>query len=275
MPELPEVQTVLTGVADELKDVLIKGLECFYPGTVVRDPELPPQPFPAKLSSHERRGKYMMLHLDNETSLIVHLRMTGKLVSDKASGGDSKHERACILFGKGRKLHFIDIRTFGKIIHCRTENLNKYLPKLGIEPLSEGFDELHLRELLAKRSTPIKNALLDQALIAGLGNIYACEILYRAKIHPETPAKSLDQKKLREIVRHTKEVLTQAIAMNGTSISDFRRVDDKTGQFQNFLQVYQKETCPKGHPIKRIVMGGRGTFFCPVCQKQSSNPVTR
>jgi formamidopyrimidine-DNA glycosylase len=109
--------------------------------------------------------------------------------------------------------------------------------------------------------------LLDQSVVAGLGNIYVCEILYRAKINPETKANTLTDAQLKQIVKHTKEVLTAAIANNGTSVSDFRQVDDKTGQFQNFLQVYQKDTCPLGHEIKRIKQAGRSTFYCPVCQK--------
>jgi len=139
MPELPEVQTVLDGVTEYLKDKEIRGLDCFYPGTVVKDPELAKNPFPARLNSHERRGKYMILHLSGESSLIIHLRMTGKLVQGEAMPGKSPHERACFLLSGGKKLHFIDIRTFGKIVLCKTANLGKFMPDLGIEPLSAGF----------------------------------------------------------------------------------------------------------------------------------------
>ncbi len=267
MPELPEVQTVLDGVVKELKGKDIQGLDCFYPGTVVYDPELPEKVFPAKFLSHERRGKYMILHLAGGISVIIHLRMTGKLVSDKAMKEQSTHERACFLLSGREKLHFIDIRTFGKIVLCRTENLSRFIPKLGIEPLSSEFDGNYLLDILKGRKVPIKNALLDQKLIAGLGNIYACEILYRSKIHPETPAGKLSLTKLKKLAAETKIVLSEAIAKNGTSISDFRRVDDKTGEFQNFLQIYQKDACPKGHKVHKIKQGGRGTFFCPICQK--------
>ncbi|MBW6514550.1 MAG: bifunctional DNA-formamidopyrimidine glycosylase/DNA-(apurinic or apyrimidinic site) lyase [Candidatus Syntrophosphaera sp.] len=267
MPELPEVQTVLDGVAKTLEGKEIRGLDCFYPGTVVRDPELPEDPFPLKFRGHERRGKYMILHLSGGVSVIIHLRMTGKLVTDKAMQSESVHERACFMLSGHEKLHFIDIRTFGKITLCRSENLSKFMPGLGIEPLSAEFDGAHLQNMLKGRKTPIKNILMDQSKIAGLGNIYACEILYRAKINPESPAGSLSLPKLKKLALETKAVLNEAIAMNGTSISDFRRVDDKTGQFQNFLRVYQKERCPKGHEIRKIKQGGRGTFYCPVCQK--------
>lgn len=267
MPELPEVETVLRGVVNELRGKQIRGLDCFYPGTVVKDPELPEKVFPAKFISHARRGKYMILHLERGVSVIIHLRMTGKLVTDKALADGSPHERACFLLSGLEKLHFIDIRTFGKIVLCKTANLAKFMPELGIEPLSAECDGAHLRELLKGRKTPVKNALLDQRLIAGLGNIYACEILYRAGIDPATPAGQLSLPKLTKLAAETKAVLQEAISMNGTSISDFRRVDDKSGEFQNFLRVYQKATCPRGHKIAKIKQGGRGTFFCPVCQK--------
>lgn len=267
MPELPEVQTVLDGVAKELKGKEILGLDCFYPGTVVKDPELPEKVFPARFLSHHRRGKYMILDLEGGISVIIHLRMTGKLVTDKAMSGTSVHERACFLLSGMGKLHFIDIRTFGKIVLCKTGNLGKFMPELGIEPLSDEFDGAHLQKILKGRKTPVKNALLDQRLIAGLGNIYACEILYRAKIDPATPAGRLSLPRLKKLAAETKSVLREAISMNGTSISDFRRVDDKTGQFQNYLRVYQKDLCPQGHKIAKIKQGGRGTFYCPVCQK--------
>ncbi len=267
MPELPEVQTVLREVVKELQDARIMGLECLYPGTVIVDPELRGTAWPATLTGYERRGKYMLLHLSRGNSLIVHLRMTGKLVSTRIKDEASCHERACILLEGGHKLRFVDIRTFGKITLCRTENIPRFMPNLGVEPLGGDFTPAYLKQLFGKRKTPIKNALMDQTLIAGLGNIYANEILYRSRIAPQTPAGSLSLPKLKRLEEQTRAVLSEAIAMNGTSISDFRRVDDKSGEFQNFLQVYQKEKCPRGHSVQKIRQGGRSTFFCPVCQK--------
>lgn len=268
MPELPEVQTVLDGVVKELRGRQIHDIQCFLPGTVIRDPEIVQEPFPAKLTGHERRGKYMILHLERGNSLIIHLRMTGKLVSDAAMQSQSKHERACILLSGGRKMHFVDIRTFGKIILCRTSNIPRFMAPLGLEPLSDEFNAEYLKEFLAGRKTPIKSLLMDQSKVAGLGNIYACEILYRSRIHPETPANKLSLPRLKKMVVQTKQVLKEAISKNGTSISDFRRVDEKTGEFQNFLQVYQQEKCPRGHDVKKIRQSGRGTYFCPICQKK-------
>jgi formamidopyrimidine-DNA glycosylase len=267
MPELPEVQTVLNGVVEYLKSRKIMGLECFYPGTVRIDPRVGKKPFPASVTGHSRRGKYMLLHLSGGNSLIIHLRMTGKLVRGKDKDASSIHERACFMLARGERLHFIDPRTFGKIVLCRTDDIQEFLPHLGFEPLEDEFTSNALANALARRKMPVKNAIMDQRIIAGLGNIYACEILYRAGIDPDTPAGSLSKASLQKLVLHTKQVLTEALEQNGTSISDFRRIDDKQGGFQDFLMVYQKETCPKGHKVLKKRHGGRGTFYCPVCQK--------
>lgn len=267
MPELPEVQTVLHGLRKEIRGKEIERLDCYYPGTLILDPELPENSLPAKVRATERRGKYILLHLSTGTSLIIHLRMTGKLISEKQMPASCAHERACIMLSGGHCLHFVDIRTFGKIIHCRTANVFSFMPALGIEPLSAIFGPAWLKENLKGRRTPIKNLLMDQSLIAGLGNIYANEILYRSRINPATPSMLLKPAELKRLAEQTKAVLTEAIAQNGTSISDFRRVDDKTGEFQNFLQIYQKELCPRGHAVSKIRQGGRSTFYCPVCQK--------
>jgi len=274
MPELPEVQTVLNGLEKALQGKTILSLECFYQGTVIIDPSLDFDPFPARPVSFVRRGKYMLIHLDSGISLIIHLRMTGKLVLDstlpQADREILKHERARINLDQDCLLHFIDIRTFGKIVLCRTDNVPNYLPKLGLEPLSSEFTPQTLGQKLNARKAPIKTALLDQSIVAGLGNIYVCELLYRAAICPMTAATELSQKQVRRIAAETVKVLTEAIALGGTSISDFRRIDDKTGEFQNYLKVYQKNTCPSGHEVKRIVQAGRATFYCPLCQKQKN-----
>ena len=222
MPELPEVQTVLNGVAKELEGKEIRGLDCFYPGTVVRDPELPEDPFPLKFRGHERRGKYMILHLSGGVSVIIHLRMTGKLVTERAMESESVHERACFMLSGHEKLHFIDIRTFGKITLCRSENLSKFMPGLGIEPLSDEFDGACLKNMLKGRKTPIKNILMDQSKIAGLGNIYACEILYRAGLDPETPSGMLSLPKLKKLALETKAPVSASTASSRPGLAATR-----------------------------------------------------
>ena len=267
MPELPEVQTVLDGVQSVLNGRVLAGLESYYPGTVILDPELSDDAFPSRLDKATRRGKYMLFQLDSGVTMIVHLRMTGKWVYDSLAMETHEHERARILLEGGEAIRFIDPRTFGKITLLKSENLEYYMPKLGPEPLSEEFDANYLHLILAGRSAPIKNLLLDQRLIAGLGNIYVCELLFRAKVRPQRPGKSISRKESRLMVKHAKAVLQEAIKVGGTSISDFRRIDDKTGEFQNFLQVYQQKECPKGHALKNIRLGGRSSFYCPVCQR--------
>lgn len=267
MPELPEVQTILNELEKELKDKQIEGLDCYHSRTLIWDKELTATPFPAKIIGLERHGKFILIHLTNENTIIIHLGMTGKLVRDNTIANHPKHERACFRLSEKEKIHFIDIRTFGKIVLCPTKNIPAYLPELGVEPLSEDFNLSYLQKALKGRKAPIKNILMDQKIIAGLGNIYANEILYRAKINPETPASSLSSQRLSKLIKTTKTVLNEAIEKNGTSISDYRRIDDKKGEFQNFLQIYQKTSCPKGHPVQKIKQGGRSTYFCPVCQK--------
>ncbi len=283
MPELPEVQTVLNGLSETLKGRSLSALVCHYEGTVIIDPEITRSPFPARFIGFHRRGKYILLDLENDTTLIVHLRMTGKLIfvrrdkertcGDEASeegsfdlSSELKHIRATITLDKRGLVLFNDPRTFGKIWLCRTENTDKYLPVLGPEPLDDSFDAAYLGKKVKNRKAPVKNVLLDQKVVAGLGNIYVSEILFRAGVSPERPANALSAKEIRQIVKETRQVLSEAIALNGTSISDFRRIDDKTGEFQNYLRVYQRSHCPQGHPVIRIRQAGRSSFYCPRCQ---------
>ncbi|MDD4147541.1 MAG: bifunctional DNA-formamidopyrimidine glycosylase/DNA-(apurinic or apyrimidinic site) lyase, partial [Candidatus Cloacimonetes bacterium] len=164
-------------------------------------------------------------------------------------------------------IRFIDPRTFGKISLIKSTNLRYFMPELGVEPLSDDFSADYLQMMLAERNAPIKNLLLDQRLVAGLGNIYVCELLYMARVRPQRSGKSITKKELKLVVKHGKAVLEEALKVGGTSISDYRRIDDKTGEFQNYLQVYQKKECPKGHRLENIRLGGRSSFYCPVCQK--------
>lgn len=267
MPELPEVETVLRGLKRKIGNMPICQLETLYTGTVIYDSDILQPLFPAVVEKYERRGKYIILHLASKNALIIHLRMTGKLIYTEEDNEEAKHVRALLSLTGCARVLFNDIRTFGKIIVTPVSKISQYLPKLGPEPLSDDFNANYLKQALQKKSAPIKNVILDQSVVAGLGNIYVCEILYRAKIKPETAAYKLSKTKLESIVKHTKNVLREAIANNGTSVSDYRQIDDKTGQFQNFLMVYQKETCPRGHTIKRIKQAGRSSFYCPVCQK--------
>ncbi len=263
MPELPEVQTIINGLNQKVLGKEIQKIIELRPGTVEWQ-------FPVtslgNINLVSRRGKYILLQTALHYKLIIHLRMTGKLIFEKVLSNTSSHSRAEIIFSDKTKLIFDDVRTFGKIQIINSNEKINALQKLGVEPLSDDFNTEYLKNKLNNRIAPIKNALLDQKVIAGLGNIYVAEILFRAKVHPITKANKLKTTELNRIVLETKNVLQEAIKHNGTTISDYRSVEDKTGEFQNFLKVYGKKTCECGAIIQRIKQAGRSTYFCSECQ---------
>lgn len=264
MPELPEVQTIINGLTRKVLGKEIEEINELRAGTVVWQN---PVTSLGKINSISRRGKYILMQTSNNFKLVIHLRLTGKLIFETDLAKTSDHARAELVFSDNTKLIFNDIRTFGKIQILKINEKIEALQKLGVEPLSDNFDTRYLKNKLKNRKAPIKNILLDQRVIAGLGNIYVAEILFRSKIDPRIPGNKLKKKKLESIVSETKKVLQEAIKYNGTTISDYRSVEDKTGEFQNFLKVYRKENCECGHQIKKIKQAGRSTYYCPVCQK--------
>ncbi|PID28003.1 MAG: 5-hydroxymethyluracil DNA glycosylase [Candidatus Cloacimonadota bacterium] len=265
MPELPEVQTI----TDELNKILpprnIISLKELRPGTA-RDPESLLK-FPFLIEKVVRRGKYIVFETNRNFSIIIHLRMTGKIIYEENLSQNRKHARSVFDYEKSGHIVFDDIRTFGKIDIISDKNTEEFFARIGAEPLSDEFNVSYLKDKLKRRKAPIKNVLLEQKTVAGLGNIYVCELLYRAGISPEKKADSLKTNELQKITEKTKEVLKEAVRENGTTISDYARVDEKKGNFQNFLRVYQKNFCPKNHKISKIKQAGRSTYFCPECQK--------
>ena len=265
MPELPEVQTVVSGLQEKILNKRIVSLFEQRKGTIQNF-------FSGEfcefgiVKAVKRRGKYIIIETSENIKLVIHLRMTGKLIFDENTN-DATHSRAYFTFEDGSKMIFDDVRTFGKIQVFGIDDKVSSLEKLGVEPLLDEFDTEYLYNKIKKRKAPIKNLLLDQTIIAGLGNIYVCEVLYRVGVNPTSQGNIISKKKTGEIKNKIKEVLVKAIACNGTSISDYRNVDNKTGEFQKFLQVYGKEKCPDDHSVKRIKQAGRSTFFCPKCQK--------
>jgi formamidopyrimidine-DNA glycosylase len=266
MPELPEVETVTRGLRENILHRIIQSVESHYPGTVINMTGKTKLPILGEISQIHRRGKYILIETLKDYILLIHLRMTGKLVYDGICDNEGSHIRATIHLDQGNKVIFDDIRTFGKIKIFRKDGPIPDIQKLGVEPLSILFTPKYLHEKWKKRSAPVKSLLLQQEIIAGLGNIYACEILYRSKIDPLIAGKDLSHKQLTRIVEETRQVLQEAIMMNGTSISDFRSIDDKSGEFQQFLRIYQKKLCPDQHTVRKIKIAGRTTYFCPVCQ---------
>jgi formamidopyrimidine-DNA glycosylase len=275
MPELPEVQTVV----DELQQRLAG--RCFGPGAtfnLARTAGYPAaETFATRLAGRcvtgaRRRGKYILIDLDNGQLLVIHLRMTGNLHFAPSSAPASPYLRARLPLADGEELRFADMRTFGRLYLGTADELATVIPlqQLGPEPLEEAFTLETLGARLAGRRGAIKPALLDQRVLAGLGNIYADEALFLAKIDPRRPANSLTDADLASLYAAIQTVLAGALANGGTSFRNYLSTWGRKGTNQEQLQVFRRQgaACPRcGTPLIRIVVGGRGTHLCPTCQR--------
>ncbi|OIP96878.1 DNA-formamidopyrimidine glycosylase [Candidatus Wirthbacteria bacterium CG2_30_54_11] len=269
MPELPEVETIVRELRSQIIGKSVLDILEIRKGTVRYLPAATDIPCHfGMIRSIDRRGKYLVFRLVTDITIIIHLGMSGKLILADSKDTRPTHLRAQLALSDDSFLYFDDIRTFGHITVQRSQGPLFFEQRMGIEPLDPGFTAEYLQDRLRRRKSPLKNLLLDQSIVAGIGNIYGCEALYRAKIHPAVRAGSLESSHLKKLVKEIRAVLNEAIGHNGTTISNYRRVDNKTGGFQNFLKVYQKSCCPKGHPIDKLTQAGRSTYFCPVCQKK-------
>lgn len=268
MPELPEVETIVRDLCECIVGLRVKAISELRKGTVINSNDIAVERL-GVVKSVERRGKYIFIVFDGESLISIHLRMTGKLIFAPFSDELSKYARCFIDFEEGGRLLFDDVRAFGKLEIIDAPGRQKIEAKLGVEPLSNSFDFEYLKRALYKKRTNLKNFLLDQKVIAGLGNIYVNEILFRSKLNPVRITTSLEETEIYILLTEIKEVLKLAIECNGTSISDYRRVDDKKGSFQNFLKIYGKSVCDKGHNVEKIRQNGRSTYFCPICQANS------
>lgn len=274
MPELPEVETVRRTLEKKLVGLSIEGVEMHLP-KIVRQP--PPEEFSHLLKGRKilrlgRRGKYLLLHLAGNLSLVIHLRMTGRLVVTAPDTPLDKHTHAVFDLSNGDQLRFTDIRQFGRIWLAPTHELDQIsgFKDLGVEPLSENFTREFMKKELRRRRTRLKPLLLDQSFIAGLGNIYVDEALHRARLHPERLAAGLNPREITHLYQSIREVLTEGINNRGTSFRDYVDGDGRPGNYQERLRVYGREgkPCAKcGKPIIRIKVGGRSSYFCPCCQK--------
>ena len=278
MPELPEVETVMRGLAARLDGRRIVQ-------AAVRRPDLRwplPEGLEARLTGatvlgFRRRAKYMLMRLEGGDSVLVHLGMSGRMLvrARGANTPDPAHEHVVMDTDDGWRVGFIDPRRFGSIDLVRTadEDGHRLLAGLGPEPLDKAFTGKVLGAALTGKRTPIKAALLDQRIVAGLGNIYVCEALYRAGIGPDTLARDVATRAGR-LVREIKATLTEAIAAGGSSLRDYVQPSGELGYFQHAWKVYGREgercpVCPgppKCDGIARVVQAGRSTFFCPVRQ---------
>ncbi|MEW6661488.1 MAG: DNA-formamidopyrimidine glycosylase [Bacillota bacterium] len=273
MPELPEVETVKRSLADKILHIPILDVEILFP-KVIKFPSA--EDFSAHLRGKRfvninRRGKYLLLHLNDEHILVVHLRMTGRLLWVKGEEALAKHTHIVIVFENGYQLRFQDQRQFGTLhlVHGNQLHLLPGLERLGPEPLSN-LSVCGLRESLHKSRRKIKDFLLDQTVIAGIGNIYADEILFTAALHPERPAATLTEEEVDKLYRAIISRLEAGIRHRGASFRDYVDGEGRQGEFQTLLQVYGREGLQCFHCgslISRKKIGGRSSCFCPTCQK--------
>ena len=289
MPELPEVETVRMGLLPVLEGHKFTKVE-----TRRGDLRIPfPNDFAHRLTGRRvarllRRAKYLLGELDNGETLVIHLGMSGRMSvysegaarkigqyvydSAPASAGHGKHDHVVMETDAPARIVFTDHRRFGLMTLVPTDTLESHplFKGLGIEPLSDAFDSAWLSRALKGKKTPIKSALLDQRVIAGLGNIYVCEALYRARISPKRKASTVAGPRSTPLAAAIKAVLREAVKAGGSSLRDHKRVDGELGEFQHRFAVYGREgePCPGcGGTIRRIVQAGRSTFYCPSCQK--------
>ncbi|MDW7651198.1 MAG: bifunctional DNA-formamidopyrimidine glycosylase/DNA-(apurinic or apyrimidinic site) lyase [Bacillota bacterium] len=273
MPELPEVETIRRGLNQVLPGRELADVNIRFAGSV-KMPDV--QTLCANLPGHRitatgRRGKYLLLYLNDDSALVIHLRMTGRLVFCEGAAECDKHTHVVFTFRDGSTLAFSDVRKFGTIWWLPQKRLAeiKGLAALGPEPLSADFHFPYLNTEIEKRTVAIKALLLNQEFLAGLGNIYADEILHRAGIQPARPARTLTKQERQTLFFVIREVLAEAIEWRGTTMSDYRDSDGSLGRFQERLQVYRRheKECPRcGSIICRSTVAGRGTHYCPACQ---------
>ena len=283
MPELPEVETVRRGLEPAMIDAVIDRAK-------INRPDLR-RPFPPRMAERltgqtvlrlRRRSKYILADLGSGETLLVHLGMSGRMLISGDPLGQflhnhpkpEKHDHVVLDMSNGARITFNDPRRFGAmdLLPTGTADAHPLLARLGPEPLGNSFSETYLVETLKSRNSPIKSALLDQRIVAGLGNIYVCEALYRAHISPKRPARAIPQKRISALVPIIRDVLAEAIDAGGSSLRDFRQADGELGYFQHNFDVYDREGAPcrtNGctSAIKRIVQSGRSSFYCPTCQR--------
>ncbi|HEV2300164.1 MAG TPA: bifunctional DNA-formamidopyrimidine glycosylase/DNA-(apurinic or apyrimidinic site) lyase [Stellaceae bacterium] len=275
MPELPEVETVRRGLALKISGRRIVRAE-------INRADLR-RPFPpalarrldgAHIGALGRRGKYILIELDRDGLLLLHLGMSGRVTAGDADLPGARHDHVVLTLDDGTVVRFNDARRFGTIDYLRREDADRHplLAGLGPEPLEPGFDGRYLAKALAGRHTPIKSALIDQRVVAGLGNIYACEALYRARLSPRRLAASIGPERAKRLVAAIREVLEEAIMAGGSSLRDYVQANGELGYFQHRWAVYGREgePCPEcscAEGVRRIVQAGRSTFFCAKRQR--------
>ena len=279
MPELPEVETVMRGLQQRLEGRTIVRATAHRPDLRWPLPEgLEQRLTGARVTSFRRRAKYILMRLDGGDSVLLHLGMSGRIVlSPVRPNMPTPHEHLVLETDDGWRMGFVDPRRFGSVhlVPTAQEDAHKLLAELGPEPLDPTFTPARLTAALMGKRTPIKAALLDQKVVAGLGNIYVCEALFRSRLSPLRLAYTIPGTRAARLVPAIKETLQEAIAAGGSSLRDYVQPDGELGYFQNAWKVYGREAeacerCP-GRPacpgIRRVTQSARSTFYCPRSQR--------
>ena len=273
MPELPEVEVIRRGVmphvtGGRIDAVRSSGKRMRLPMPLAR---LRKNAVGRKILQVDRRAKYLLFGLDNGATLVIHLGMTGRLGLFSPDQAVARHDHLRLFLNSAMELRFNDARRFGSVqMFSDAGELEEFLAPLGPEPFSESYSADYLSAEASGKRQPVKNFLMDNRVVVGIGNIYACEILYAARLHPQTPVCLIGSKKWQTVVKKTQEILARAIEQGGTTIINFVQFSGKSGYFQNELEVYgrENEPCPCcGNSVRKINLAGRSTFYCGSCQR--------
>ncbi|WP_420861714.1 bifunctional DNA-formamidopyrimidine glycosylase/DNA-(apurinic or apyrimidinic site) lyase [Algirhabdus cladophorae] len=283
MPELPEVETVRRGLIPAMDGQVITKAHVNRPDLRWKFPENMADRLSGKtVLGLRRRSKYILADLSSGETAIIHLGMSGRMMVSGVQLGEfyvdhpvaQKHDHVKLELGNGAQVVFNDARRFGHIDMAATPDVETHwlIKDIGPEPLGNQFDDAYLIDKLKTRMSPIKTALLDQKLVAGLGNIYVCEVLHRAGIAPTRKAAKISAKRVASLVPIIRDVLQEAIEAGGSSLRDYRQADGELGYFQHSFRVYDQEDNPCrtencNGTISRIVQSGRSTFYCAQCQR--------
>lgn len=268
MPELPEVQTVLDTLESRIKDLKIIDIKVLYKPIIDMDVNsFKKKMIGQSFRNFKRRGKYLLFEMDDIT-FVSHLRMEGKYFILDNTYPINKHDHVIFYLNNGQELRYNDVRKFGRMELIEKDDDYLDFKNLGPEPFSKYFSVDYCLEYLKHKKLPIKQVLLEQSFVAGIGNIYADEILFMMKVNPTLCANKLSKDNISDLIKYTKQILNKAIKKGGTTIRSYTSSLGVTGRFQLSLNVHTKSICPVcGSDIKKIVVGGRGTYYCPKCQK--------
>ena len=283
MPELPEVETIMRGISPFLTGATIKRIKLNRADLRWPFPEnFASRVKEAKVLNLKRRSKYILIDLSTGETLLIHLGMSGKILVSNSKIGNyfyessklANHDHVIFELNDGTIIKYNDPRRFGAMDLAKTDDLNnhKFLEKLGPEPLGNNFNSDYLKIKLSKKESPIKNVLLNQSVVAGLGNIYVCEALFMSGISPKKIACKISKNKCEELVQNIRAILISAIEAGGSSLKDFTDIQGNSGYFQFEFYVYGREneyckTANCDRKIKRISQSGRSSFYCPYCQR--------